>query len=77
MVLFVENNLKQFITWADFARNAERHVLSLLCGLYRIEVVAYFVYVDIHHACSRTRDEQLVAHAELGSFACKLSNTKL
>ena len=42
--------------------------------LHRLQVVAYLVYVYVHHARCRTGDEQLVAYRELHRLARELSH---
>ena len=52
-------------------------MLSLVRCLHRLQVVAYLIYVDIHHARCRTGDEQLVANRELHRLASEFSHTDI
>ena len=69
--------LEQLVAGPYLGGNLERHAGTFLRGGYRVGVVVYLVYGDVHHACRGTGYEHLVADGELAGLTLELGYSEL
>lgn len=77
LLAFHFHYLEQLVAGPYLGGNLERHAGTFLRGGYRVGVVVYLVYGDVHHACRGTGYEHLVADGELAGLTLELGYSEL